>query len=729
MAKVSSVSKPIPKKLIENRESIRGTIKRLYAQKQGWCAGVIDTGNGDIPFSGKIVVSMNQPAVLHGEWVTHPKYGTQFNVQIVEIDTKMSVHGLANYLSNNPIFKGIGDARAWAIAEEFADNFEEVLLNEPKKIADVAKCKLEIVEKLATEWKNSRHINVLMTELSAYELTYNQASKLVEKLGDSALGILKSNPYKLMKQVDGFAFKRIDVIALRSGMQKSDLNRINAGILYVLNDELDNGNTCIPYDELLDKANKLLILDCLNSKDIISNAIDLMTDELKIYSNDYGTFVGLTEIYNIEQFISNKIKTVETRDITAFTRDFINAPLNDEQYGAVEAVYHNPISIITGGAGVGKTFTLKAILQVADSLEKTYALAAPTGKAAKRIQESTGKTAYTIHRLLGWTGQTRITEIETSINDDLLIIDEASMVDSELFYAVVKNIDFNRTRLVLVGDHNQLPPVGYGSILKDLIDSKLIPVCHLKQVHRQAGILKQNSVAILDGKVAPSSQAENDAKHGDWYVFNRMHTLDDVRDCITEIIQQRIPDPLDFDLLRDVQILTPTHKSEAGTAVLNSLCQQEIQKKLYNRHVDLSSTPRPVHGDKIIITKNMYDLGLVNGEMGLLRIDEDGKRFFDSFDAGDTVPLDEVEPNIYKLAYALTVHKAQGSEFPCVIFVCHKNHSFIHHRNLFYTAVTRAKKIAIVVGDDWGIRSCASKISATKRMTFLSFLLESGGLA
>jgi len=358
-------------------------------------------------------------------------------------------------------------------------------------------------------------------------------------------------------------------------------------------------------------------------------------------------------------------------------------------------------------------------------------LAAPTGKAAKRLEEFTVCRASTIHRLLGFNGKDFARGPEDPIDADVIIIDEVSMVDIPLAWHLFRTIDLERTAVVLVGDHNQLPPVGPGNMLRDLTQSRAVPMVLLNTVVRQARVLKENCIAVLSGEVRKTSEPEDSSRRA-WYVVDQFTDQADAQRFLLELFENVLDERLRYDLREDVQVLTPTHKGPLGTKALNTELQRLIQKKLWNIEAPVPKPgrrPKFLLHDKVIQTRNNYDIGVMNGGMGnVIRIDRDGSMAIE-FD-GVSVDIESGSPNMQdlQLAYALTIHKAQGSEFPCAIVVVHKAHSFMHHRNLLYTGITRARKTAVVIGDRWGIQNCARKRRQDERKTFLSLLLALGSL-
>jgi exodeoxyribonuclease V alpha subunit len=382
---------------------------------------------------------------------------------------------------------------------------------------------------------------------------------------------------------------------------------------------------------------------------------------------------------------------------------------------------------MTGGAGSGKTFTIESLIAACEDLGLSYELAAPTGKAAKRLEQSVKRKAKTVHRLLGFNGHTFAKGDEDKLEVDFLVVDEVSMVDVPLMYQLFRAIDLSRTAVLLVGDHNQLPPVGPGNVLRDLVQSGAIPTTVLTKIIRQAGVLKENSTAILGGEVRPTCDLKVDG-YRPWYVVNNFTDREHVRFFLEKLFNEVLDERLGFNLLQDVQVLTPTHKGQLGTVELNITLQRLIQKKLFGVEtpdVEPGRRPEFLPGDKVIQTKNDYDLGVMNGALGFV-IDNDPKRGVSIDFDGHVVeiPRDSAKEYNLQLAYATSIHKMQGSEFPCAIVITHKSHSFMHHRNLLYTAVTRAQKSVILLGDHWGIENCAKKQQVDKRNTFLSFLLH-----
>jgi exodeoxyribonuclease V alpha subunit len=718
---------------------LRGEVERVFHSSANFSAGRFITERGDrIQFAGNVVVHESQPLVLHGKFVRHPKYGFQFEVASMEFDQRLDARGLANYLANNPDIKGIGPAKARVIAEKFGSDFERNLIEEPERVAEAAHVPLSVIESLRDHWLETSHVNQAMTALSAYGLTHHQVTKLVKKLGNNAVGIIRRDPYVIVGEIDGFGFKRIDKIACQVGVAKDNPNRIRAGIVFCVEDALDQGDCWVEYEDLLDRANKLLVMDSLDSRERIEKHLDALIDEgvLTCYAADCRFLVAKPEIRRMEEDLEAVFaqgrKPNPHFDTTEPLREEtgLHSPLmNTKQLDAVCAATSHAISLICGGAGSGKTFTIDALVRLCESHGLRVVLCAPTGKAARRMEEATGRPASTIHRLLGFDGKTYSRDSENPISVDVLVADECSMIDVPLAWRLFQAIDLSRTSVVLVGDHNQLPPVGPGNILRDLIDSRAVPTTILDDVVRQAGVLKENSIAILKGEVRKTHRPDSGAR-GAWYVADQHTDAEPVQRFILSLFEHTLQGKLGFDLLRDVQVLTPTHKGPLGTAELNILLQRLIQRKLW--HFDVppiqpGRRPKLLVNDKVIQTRNNYDLGVMNGSMGIVRdVGFDSSLTVEFEDKTVKIEAGSPHRNDVQLAYVITTFKAQGSEFPCSIVITHKSHSFQHYRNLLYTGVTRAKETAIIVGDRWGIANCAKRVRVDARKTFLSFVLSGG---
>jgi exodeoxyribonuclease V alpha subunit len=716
--------------------TVRGLIETLYFSNDGFAAGLLRLAdNSTVKFAGPIYARENDPVVLHGCWHKHPKYGRQFKVSGVSLDLEIDADGLARYLANHPDFKGIDPAKAALIAEEFAGNFNETITHDPEAIARVAKLSLDAVYAVRQAWIENRNRNAAATHLAAYGLTHRQITALVEQFGDSVVPMLEENPYLLVKAVPGMGFKRIDKTARKMDTPKDSPGRIRAGLMYCIDEALEDGDCWVEYEDLLDRTNLLLVMDTLDSREMIERHLEDLIRENELVASPYECLVvAKPEIEQMERDLADAFR--RAAEPNPHFSDVTNAKamalhheprLNTQQCDAVAAALRSRISLLSGGAGTGKTFTIRTLVKVCREKGLRVDLAAPTGKAAKRMQQLVEQPAQTIHRLLQFDGHEFKVGPGNPIQAGMVIVDEFSMVDVRLAWRLFQALDFSRTALLLVGDHNQLPPVGPGNVLRDLIQSRTIPTVILPKVMRQAGELKENCAAILGGEVRPTSDCEVRGRRP-WYVADQFSDTMEVRRFLLMLFEKVLAERLRFDIVRDVQVLSPTHKGPIGTRSLNIDLQQLIQWKLYGARPpdsDENLPPAFLLHDKVIQTRNNYKTGVMNGTIGFVAdVLSDGGIVVDFDGALVSVSRDSPEWQDLQLAYCLSIHKCQGSEFPCAIVITHKSHEFQHHRNLLYTGVTRAQHSAIILGDHWGIQHCARKRQVDRRNTFLSFLLS-----
>lgn len=713
----------------------------MFAATERFTAGrITDSATGDsVPFK----ISGTGPregeaVVLTGTMADNPPYGRQLAVKSWSYNSNIDDIGLTKFLAGDSRFAGIGPSRAASIVEFCAGRFAEIINSDPRALTAVRGITPEIADTIASVWTERLDENNARAKLAGLELTQNQIGKLIAKYGPgAALDVVFKHPFALIADLDGFGFKRADTIARKAGIKKNDTARIEAGLLNTLAEARDAGHTYITKRDLIETTNELLTMDDLNARSRITTCAVALIERGEIYADAEGR-VALNYLHLREMKILETLRGFRVLG----SSDGITAPpdLNDKQREAFRAAFSSSISVISGGAGTGKTYTIRAICDECDICGLSVALCAPTGRAAKRMTESTGRPAQTIHRLLAHNGTEFTVTALNPLKIDMLIVDEISMMDIDLCYRLFDAIDFAKTTVIMVGDHNQLPPVGPGSVLRDIIARDIAPTTILTDVVRQAGALKINSCAILRGEVA-----RKNAKR-EWYVladteirntfgFQRSQRLTptDYANYIFALYRgDTLADRLNFDLIRDVQLVTPTHNGELGTGALNAELQKIIQKKINGVDVPAVGPKRRLPllvGDKVMQHKNNYKLGtsgIMNGAVGYVRdiVLRDGKKIhvieWDGFNGDrEITECDGEAMSSIFAAYACTIHKMQGSEIPCVIAVIHKNHNFMSHRNLFYTAVTRAQKCAIIIGDTWGIRNCAEKIGVDKRNTWM----------
>lgn len=715
-------------KTTTNHEKITGTITRIFYSSPEFTAGRIDTGRSSENFAGAIYVNQGEAVTLYGEWGLDKKYGRQFHATGVALGIPEGERGLIQFIQQ---VDGIGPVtaekvvKALGTGEEFEKGLFGATIGVIAKKCGVDQAKIKRLREL---WESRKEEDNAIMALLEYDLTQHEATSLVKRYGTSAVSVIQENPYQAIGQIDGLGFRKIDAIAMKFGIDKYLDHRIMCGLLYCLSEASRDGHRYLDEIELIDRANKLLILDDVNSKEMISNVLDFMIFNNSNVFASAGR-ISIEKDYDEEQFLVECFAKKENPHSEKIDFSWLNGDtLTQEQYSAAQSSVVNGLTMITGSAGTGKTYVCQEIVRIYQRAGLSVEIAAPTGKAAKRIEEVVGLEARTIHRLLDFNPQLNCfsKNENNKIRADLIIIDEFSMVDAGLAYNLFLAIDFSTTAVVLVGDPNQLPPVGSGNPMRDICRHEPFPVIHLTEIKRQAGALKENCNAVLAGSVPasipPNLNASGRDRRAPWYKVCSAQTTENVAKIICDLFEGGLQDKLEYDLVEDVQVLTPTHIGPAGTLALNGKLQEIVQKKVYGRSGPFSIGSF-FPGDKILQTKNDYDLDVMNGAVGsVYRVCKD-ESIIALFD-GREVEIPKSKRKNITLAYSMTIHKSQGSEFPCVIVVCHKSHSYQHHRNLLYTAVTRARESVILVGDNWGMTNCVRKIETDRRNTWLDVLLN-----
>jgi exodeoxyribonuclease V alpha subunit len=737
-------------------------VERIFYTSPDFTAGLlvpsepVSKVSGDVSFAGRLAVAVNDRVILHGEWTSHEKFGLQVKVARFEFDQGLDARGLAGFLSSHPDFKGLGPAKAKKLADTFGADFGRVLEEEPGKVAEVAGLSDVLVAGIRKTWLAKKELNVSMTWLASFDLTHYQQRALIERFGNSVSTVLKSDPYIIVQKVRGFGFKRADEIARKMGIRADSPERLSAALVSVLDEKMERAGDCfVEREELLTAAHGLLAGDASVPHESVSEILDaviqaegVVTVKFTDAEGDCRVGVGLPQAYECEVFLKDFFarasgatnEHVSTLDAGQGDPD---GELQGRQKDALEAARSEKCLLITGGAGSGKTFTIASIVRMYAEAGLTIALAAPTGKAARRIEEVASHPALTIHRLLeygqsagkgaqkgkgggGGGGGGFARNEKFPIEQDVLIVDEVSMLDVQLARSLFRAVDLSRTSVVLVGDPNQLPPVGPGNLLRDLIRRKLVKKIELTEIIRQAGVLRENSSAILRSIVAPSIKEPLEDGTFPWNVAKAPKFKDTrvAHEYVLGLFAKTLHEKLGFDLLSDVQVLTPTHKGALGTLALNLGIQALVQKKLWGVKVAPpipDRRPRLYVHDRVIQIRNDYETSIMNGTVGNVVALQGEKTVTVDFD-GEEVVYERAKMRDLELAYALTIHKSQGSEFPCVVLVIHGDHAFQHHRNLFYTGVTRARRSVFLVGDPEGMIRCVRRGETDRRRTFLSVL-------
>lgn len=647
---------------------------------------------------------------MEGEWVKDKKYGLQFKAAYVRHATPDTDGGMERYLSGN--IDGIGKKTAHLIVSAFGANTKSVLDNTPEKIYGIPGIRKKTVEKIIASWSERKEVNAVYTYLSSIHVDGGCARKIYDRYGDRSIAQIKENPYCLT-QIDGIGFLTADNVAREMGMKADNPFRIRAGISYTLEDSsASGGNVYMSYNQLLDTVKKLL---GISDSQTVAKEIDFLVDNECIV-NDNGAIYSI-RLYEAEVSVAKSLidlSTLQVREIKV-SGDLGKSEgieYDDIQMDAIRTAMKSKVMVLTGGPGTRKTTTTKGVISAWKEAGLKILLAAPTGRAAKRLSEATGMTASTIHRLLGYQGGTFLHCKDFPVSGDALVIDESSMIDIELMQSLLDALP-NKMRLILVGDVDQLPSVGPGNVLRDIIGSGAIPVVKLTRIFRQAqgSRIVTNAHNIDDGRPIVYDNSENSD-----FFFIQDENNDSISSKVVDMVINRLPKFTGYSPM-DIQVLSPMKKSSNGVQALNKMLQEAINPS--GDQVEYGSTIFRV-GDKVMQTKNDYDNDVFNGDIGFIAdIDsEDGTLFID-FGKDNPVEYGKKEMANLSLAYACTIHKSQGSEYPVVVMPFTMQFYIMLQRNLLYTGVTRAKKVCVLIGDKKAVSAAIRNGKTAKRNTML----------
>ena len=687
------------------------------------------------------LLSEGDSAVFYGEYTVHPSYGKQFKAESFERKSPENAASVLKYLSSGTI-RGVGPATAQRIVEKFGADALDVIDSDPDALASIKGISLNKAREISEEYKKQYGVRDIILMLSKYNITPDRCLDVYKKYGTKSADIIKSNPYALCEEGVDLRFEVAEEIAGDMGLDKENEFRICAGIEYVLRKNLSNGHTCLPREKLTEVAAQLL--ECETEK--VSDCCDRLTEcfKLNLKSMNGTEYLSFPQYYSAEEHIAARLSAVKRYIDTAVTVDgleidnverMLGINFEEKQRRAIFEAFENGVLILTGGPGTGKTTTLNAIIKLFENRGLDIELAAPTGRAAKRMTELTGRDAMTVHRLLEseWVEGDRHKFARNEKNPlpcDVLIVDEASMLDSLLFDDILKAVRLS-CRIILVGDSDQLPSVGAGNVLGDILDSGVFPSIRLTKVFRQASrsLIITNAHAIIEGRAPDFSKKDSDC------FFLRRSGFSDVNRTVTELISERLPKAYGYDSARDIQVLCPSRMLETGTLSLNNLLQNEINPNVGHKPQLSFKGIYFRLGDKVMQTKNNYDLqyrkdngeygsGVFNGDVGFITdVDRRGGILKVKYD-DRTVTYYSEDLGQLELAYAVTVHKSQGSEYDCVILPLYGIPSRLKYRNLLYTAVTRAKKLLVAVGDDSIWMQMTANDRKTLRYTMLCRFLR-----
>lgn len=674
-----------------------------------------------ITFVGNIYqVDVGTEISAEGKWTENKKFGSQFSVQTWEEVLPADIKGIERYLSSG-LIKGIGPKIAKKIIETFGTESLNIIENEPQRLMEIPKLGVKKAETIAKSWHEQRDIKSLMMFLSNIGVSTSLSHKIFKVYKNDAIAKIRQNPYGLIDDVYGIGFKTADTIAMKIGADKESFQRCRAGIFYVLENIAANEGHCyLPKNELIEKSSKILEID--NGK--IAATYDYLICHEELIAED-KTKVYLPCFYHAEIGIANKIKEILNSSLFAkFAAKRLNAEMekaeaenkikyDDFQKEAIKKAVNSNFSVITGGAGVGKTTVTKAIIDIFTNLGRKVVLAAPTGRAAKRMSEVTGKEAKTIHRLLEFNNDGKFTKnSENKIDADVLIVDEASMIDVILMNNLLKATLIN-TSIILIGDVNQLPSVGAGNVLRDIINSGAVPVIKLTKIYRQENM---SNIIINSHKINQGEMPDLKVRKNSDFFFIEENDEEKCANLILELCEKRLPKYYKVNPVADIQVLAPMKKGTLGTDNLNNLLQEKLNKsKISLKYGNCEYRL----GDKVMQIKNNYDKDVFNGDIGkILFINETLETLEVDFDS-KIVEYDISELDEITLAYACTIHKSQGAEYPIIIIPMAKSHYIMLKQNLLYTGITRAKKICVLVGQKDAIFRAVKNNDSKKRYTLL----------
>ena len=686
-------------------EKIEGKIEsiRFYKEENGYLIASVSAKGikGQFIMLGNFMgAKRTMTFVAEGVWFKDKVYGQEFKASKIEETIPDTDEGLIQYLSSGFI-KGIGPAMAKKIVKKFGDKTFDILDHDPGQLLQIKGISRKKLDSIIAQVSEHRDMRETLVFLKSYGLTDNLAGKIYRRYQDQTQTIVTTDPYRLAEDIDGVGFKKADEIALKLGTDRYGEKRISMGLNYVLTEGINDRDTYILFDDLVKRTSSPDILGI--HPDLVKEQLrqltengDLKDDEGKIY---------LPYIYRIESSVALMIAQKGINDMFDNSLSITDIDTNGveyspEQLNAIELALKSKMTVITGGPGVGKTTILKGLLSIFNKHSFKVHLAAPTGRAAKRMSETTNMEAKTIHRLLGWKDGEFTMNDKNQLNGDVLILDECSMINLQLMNSLMKAIPL-RMKLIMVGDVDQLPSIGCGTVLKDIIDCGKIPVAKLTKIYRQGNESKiiLNAHAINDGKMPDLSNPAG----SDFYFF-KIGDNDRIREQIIRLVTEAIPQKFNIPL-SDIQVLTPMRKSSdiLGSTQLNIALQEKINpesKAIANSFFKLKI------GDRVMQNKNNYELGVYNGDIGIVKklSIEEGTISVRFFGENEDTVYDKANIDELELAYATTVHKSQGSEYPAVVIVATRSHYIMLQKQLFYTAVTRAKQLCIVVGGEDAIR-------------------------
>lgn len=732
----------------EEIRQLQGTVEEVVFRNEdtGYTVLEVDSDGELVTVVGEMAaIDPGEEIVAHGAYKTHPSYGYQFAASMVERSLPATESAIVKYLSSGAV-KGIGPVLARRMVECFGERTLEIMEREPERLAQVKGISPAKARELAKEFQQLFGVRAVMAGLARYDLEPATCIRIWKRWGTLALELVAENPYALCCEEIGLPFEKADAIAATLELPPDSHARLSAGLAFVLRHNLLNGHTCLPEEKLLQTAAGLLEVEREKLEQSLNDAVE----DNSFQADEIGgrRYIYLPEFYIAETYAAGRLRMMVMLNPPVQAD---HSPAIDQleaaqgirfaalQRRAINEAMNDNVFILTGGPGTGKTTTLNAVITLLQEQGLKVALAAPTGRAAKRMSELTGEEAKTIHRLLELDAREpaamRFRHNEKNpLPVDVVIVDEMSMVDSLLFEALLRALRLS-CRLILVGDSDQLPSVSAGNVLKDLIDSQLIPTVRLDEIFRQAAesLIVTNAHAVVRGELPDLGRKDRD------FFFLRRSDEALSAQTVVELCATRLPAAYQLDPMREIQVIAPTRAGRLGTGELNRLLQQALNPPAPHKAEARLGPLLVREGDKVMQTRNNYDLvwtrggergmGIYNGDIGVIKmLDRTTRTLLIDFDDRMAEYSYETAQQL-ELAYAITVHKSQGSEFEAVVMPLMNYRSKMYFRNLFYTAITRARRMLILLGREDSVQAMVQNDRRTLRYTNLAAYLQQGDLA
>lgn len=718
--------------LAKPNDILKGTVERVtfHNAENGFCVlRVKVSGHRDLltVIGNASNIQAGEYIECQGAWFNDKKHGLQFKTTTLKNTPPSSLEGMERYLASGMI-KGIGPAYAKRLLNTFKDKVFEIIEQAPHRLCEVEGIGQMRKDKIVQAWGEQKKVREIMVFLHGYGIGTARAVRIYKTYGDKAIAKLQENPYRLAHDIHGIGFKTADKLAGQLGIAKDSILRLRAGVTFCLQEITNNGHCGIEKNTLIEKTSQELEVEA----ELIYQAIADEKTSNRIVEIEHNNEIicFLSSLFNAEKSIAaHCLRLLEGTTTWAeinipeairWVQEKTGLQLSPSQQHAVETVVQNKVAIITGGPGVGKTTIVNSIIQIIKNKNVRIMLAAPTGRAAKRLEESTQLEAKTIHRLLEYDPQGRgfKRHEDSPLAADFVVVDECSMVDVSLMHQLLRAIP-STASLLLVGDVDQLPSVGPGMVLKDLIDSKVLPTLTLTEIFRQAATSQiiTNAHRINQGKM-PLTPDKQDLL-SDFYTIH-CQEVEKIKETVLALVTKRIPLKFEVNPIQDIQVLTPIKRGSLGTISFNIELQKLLnpQKTVVEKYGNVYGI-----GDKVLQIINNYDKDIFNGDIGTIQnIDLEENTLWIDFD-GRIIEYDFSELDEINLAYATTIHKSQGSEYPVVVIPLATQHFTLLERNLLYTGVTRGKKLVVLVGQKQAIAMAIHRLQAQKRTTYLKQLL------